>query len=290
VSESIRHQTRPSLQHFPRTRTRLRRWSVEWNRVGTQAQFFAKTIGLIWDAILNYKREIARLCAQISLGVGALAVIGGTVAIVVFIMISAGGLVAVVGHSALSNAGIEALQGFISAYLNTRIIGPLTSGFALSATVGAGATAQLGAMRISEEIDALEVMGIRTISFLASTRLIAGAIVVIPLYSIAVLAAYYAARIGTTYVFHQSSGVYDHYFFTFLHRSDVLWSYFQAIVIAFIVMLIHTYYGYTATGGPAGVGEATGRAVRASLIVLVMVSLFVSLAIYGQSGNFHLSG
>ena len=64
----------------------------------------------------------------------------------------------------------------------------------------------------------------------------------------------------------------------------------QAILIAVVVMLVHTYYGFTATGGPAGVGEAVGRGVRTSLVATVFVTLFVSLAVYGQSGNFHLSG
>ena len=59
---------------------------------------------------------------------------------------------------------------------------------------------------------------------------------------------------------------------------------------AVVVMLVHTYYGFTAHGGPAGVGEAVGRAVRTSLVSAVAVTLFVSLAIYGQSGNFNLSG
>ena len=70
----------------------------------------------------------------------------------------------------------------------------------------------------------------------------------------------------------------------------LIWSYFQVIAMAIVVMLVHTYYGYHATGGPAGVGEATGRAVRTSLIVLAVVTLFVALAIYGQSGAFNLSG
>jgi phospholipid/cholesterol/gamma-HCH transport system permease protein len=160
----------------------------------------------------------------------------------------------------------------------------------LAATIGAGATAQLGAMRINEEIDALEVMGIRSIAYLASTRLIAGVIVVIPLYCVAVLMSFLAARFGTTFIYGQSTGVYDHYFYTFLNPTDLIWSFFQAVSMAIVIMLVHTYYGFTATGGPAGVGEAVGRAVRTSLISAVFVVLFLSLAIYGQSGNFHLSG
>ncbi len=145
-------------------------------------------------------------------------------------------------------------------------------------------------MRISEEIDALEVMGIRSVAYLASTRVIAGVIVVIPLYCIAVLMAFLATRFGTTYVYGQSTGVYDHYFNTFLNPMDLVYSFLQAIAMAIVVMLVHTYYGYTATGGPAGVGEAVGRAVRTSLIAAIAVTVFVSLAIYGQSGNFNLSG
>jgi phospholipid/cholesterol/gamma-HCH transport system permease protein len=84
--------------------------------------------------------------------------------------------------------------------------------------------------------------------------------------------------------------VYDHYFNTFLNTTDIIWSFFQAIVMAVVIMLVHTYYGFTASGGPAGVGEAVGRAVRTSLVASALAVLLVSLAIYGQSGNFNLSG
>jgi phospholipid/cholesterol/gamma-HCH transport system permease protein len=102
--------------------------------------------------------------------------------------------------------------------------------------------------------------------------------------------AFLATRVGTTFVYGQSTGVYDHYFNTFLNPTDLIWSFLQAVAMAIVIMLVHTYYGFNATGGPAGVGEAVGRAVRTSLVSAVFVTLFVSLAIYGQSGNFHLSG
>jgi phospholipid/cholesterol/gamma-HCH transport system permease protein len=258
-------------------------------RIGRQTRFYAFTIRSIGDALVHYKAEVVRLIAQMSLGTGALALIGGTVVIVGFLTLSAGALIAVQGYNQLAGIGVEALTGFISAYINVRIIAPVTAGIALAATIGAGATAQLGAMRISEEIDALEVMGIRSVAYLASTRVVSGVLVVIPLYCVAVLMAFTAARLGTVWLYGQSSGVYDHYFNTFLIPSDLLWSFVQTIAMAIVVMLVHTYYGYTASGGPAGVGEAVGRAVRASLVSLVFVCLLVSLAIYGQSGSFHLA-
>jgi phospholipid/cholesterol/gamma-HCH transport system permease protein len=260
-----------------------------WNRVGTQTHFYANTIRSMRDAVMYYRIEIFRLAAQMSLGTGALGVIGGTVVIVGFLTLLVGALTAVQGYNQLAGIGVEALTGFVSAYINVRLIAPAIAGIALAATIGAGATAQLGAMRISEEIDALEVMGIRSVAYLASTRVITGVIVVIPLYCIAAVMAFLAARVGTVVVYGQSAGVYDHYFNTFLIPSDLLWSFFQVIVMAVVIMLIHTYYGYTASGGPAGVGEAVGRAVRASLVSAVLVILVISLAVYGQSGSFHLA-
>lgn len=274
---------------FMRVRRIVSSVTGPWNRIGTQTAFYARTLQSTADAVVNYKVEIVRLIAQMSLGTGALALVGGTVVVIGFLTLSAGALIAVQGYNQLSGLGVEALTGFISAYVNVRLIAPVVSGIALAATIGAGATAQIGAMRIAEEIDALEVMGIRSVSYLASTRVLTGVIVVIPLYCVAVLMSFSAARLGTTMVYGQSTGVYDHYFNTFLIPSDLLWSFVQVVAMAIVVMLIHTYYGYTASGGPAGVGEAVGRAVRASLVSLVFVNLLTSLAIYGQSGNFHLA-
>ena len=120
--------------------------------------------------------------------------------------------------------------------------------------------------------------------------MIAGFLVVIPLYCVGVLMAFWAARFGTTVLYGQSTGVYDHYFKTFLNPTDLIWSFGQCIALAVVIMLVHTYYGFTARGGPAGVGEAVGRAVRTSLIVSAFVLVMISLAVYGQSGNFNLAG
>ena len=265
-------------------------WRAGLTRIGTQAQFYVKTLAGVRDALTSYRVELIRLIAQMGLGTGALAVVGGTVVIVAFITVTTGALAAVIGYNQFADIGVEALTGFASAYFNVRLAAPLTAGVALAATIGAGATAQLGAMRINEEIDALEVMGIRAIGYLASTRFVAGIAVVIPLYCVAVLAAFVSARLSTTMIYGQSSGVYDHYFKTFLYPMDLVWSFFLAIAMSSVIMLVHTYYGFTATGGPAGVGEAVGRAVRTSLVASSVLTVFLSLAIYGQSGNFNLSG
>jgi phospholipid/cholesterol/gamma-HCH transport system permease protein len=273
---------------YQRVRRPARAVAAGYTRIGEQAQFYAQTIRSVRDLFVNYKVELVRLVAQMSLGTGALVMIGGTVAVVGFLMLAAGALVGEEGYSTLEGIGVEALAGFVAAFANVRLAAPAIAGVALAATIGAGATAQIGAMRINEEIDALEVIGVRSIAYLASSRLVAGILVIIPLYCVALIMSMFAAQTVAT-LYGQSVGVYNHYFETFLNPSDVLWSLLMVIATGALIMLIHTYYGYTATGGPAGVGEAVGRAVRTSLVVIVLVNLFLSLAIYGPTGNFHLS-
>jgi phospholipid/cholesterol/gamma-HCH transport system permease protein len=282
--------TAPSGVWFPRLTIMVRRLINEWNRLGSQTAFYVRALGFVWEAIVRYKVETLRLIANMSLGVGALAVIGGSVVIVTTLTMSVGGLVAIQLFRSLSDVGVQALSGFASAYINTRLAAPLVACIGLAATIGAGATAQLGAMRINEEIDALEVMGIRTITYLVSTRVVAGVVVTVPLWCMASLAGYMATRTLVIFAYGQAPGVYDHYFHTYLQPTDLIWSMLQVIGTATSIMLVHTYYGFNASGGPAGVGEAVGRAVRASLVVAVAVTLAVAMAAYGVSGDFNLSG
>jgi phospholipid/cholesterol/gamma-HCH transport system permease protein len=251
--------------------------------------FIVAAVGSIGHALRYYRRELLRLIAEIGMGTGAMAVIGGTVAIIGFVTLSGGSLIAIQGFASLGNIGVEAFTGFFAALVNVRIAAPVVAGQALAATVGAGATAELGAMRISEEIDALEVMGINSISFLVSTRIVAGFMVIAPLYGMAIIMSFLSAQLTTTLFYGQSNGTYEHYFRTFLRPDDVAWSFVQAIIISVIVMLNHCYYGFYASGGPVGVGQAVGRSMRASLIAIVLVVLLASLALYGTNTNFNLT-
>jgi phospholipid/cholesterol/gamma-HCH transport system permease protein len=275
---------------YPGLFRQLERPVGTFSRIGDHTIFYGKALAGAPFAAVHYRREVIRLIAEISMGAGTLAMIGGTVVIVGFLTLATGGVLAVQGYSSLGNIGIEALTGFLAAFINVRISAPVVVGIGLAATFGAGVTAQLGAMRINEEIDALESMAIRPISYLVSTRILAGMLAITPLYSIAVILSFIASQFTTTFLLGQSSGLYVHYFDTFLNPIDLLWSFLQAILMALTVLLIHTYYGYFASGGPSGVGVATGNAVRTSLVVVVSVTLLVSLSIYGSNGNFNLSG
>ena len=258
--------------------------------LGGQLRFYARSIGWSGRTIRRYKKEVFRLLAEVSLGTGALTVIGGTVGVIGFLAFFTGTEVGLQGYSALNQLGSAAFTGFVSAYFNTREIAPLVAGLALAATVGCGFTAQLGAMRISEEVDALEVMGIPSLPFLVTTRMIAGFIAVIPLYVIGLLSSYVATRLIATGYYGQSKGTYDHYFHLFLPPVDVLWSFGKVMVFAVVIILIHCYYGYTASGGPAGVGMAVGKAIRTSIVAINLVDFFLSLAIWGATTTVRIAG
>ncbi|HYG93646.1 MAG TPA: ABC transporter permease [Nocardioides sp.] len=260
------------------------------DNLGHELSFYLKVLAALPQSVARYPREILRILAEVTLGSGALAVIGGTVGVIVGMTFFTGAQVGLSGYAALNQLGTAAFTGFVSAYFNTREIAPLVAGIALAATVGCGFTAQLGAMRISEEIDAVEVMAVPSMQFLVTTRVVGGLIAIIPLYVVGLLSSYVASRLVVTQLYGQSSGTYDHYFNQFLPPGDVLWSFGKVLVFAVVVILIHCYHGYTASGGPAGVGVAVGRAVRTSIVAINVIDLLLSMAIWGTTTTVRLAG
>jgi phospholipid/cholesterol/gamma-HCH transport system permease protein len=279
-----------AAQRFPSTFNALGTARSGWRQLGDQTRFCAKALAEIVEVVIHYRAELLRQVAAMSLGTGALAVVGGTVAVMGFLTMSTAGTLVTQGFNQLSEVGVEAMIGFASAFVNTRLVTPFTAAIAFAATIGAGATAQLGAMRINEEIDALEVMGIRPIAYLASTRVAAGIIVAVPLMCIALVLGWVSGDLVVTALYGQANGVYDHYFNTFLNPADAVRGFVVTVAEVATIMLIHTYYGFNAAGGPAGVGTAVGRATRASLLASSFVIMFVTMALYGQTGDFSLAG
>jgi phospholipid/cholesterol/gamma-HCH transport system permease protein len=266
------------------------RWLAWLDMLGDQLVFYARALAWTPRAIRRYPREILRLLSEVSFGSGALALIGGTVGVMVGMTLFTGTVVGLQGYAALNQIGAAALTGFVSAYFNTREIAPLVAGLALSATVGAGFTATLGSMRINEEIDALEGMGVPSLPYLVTARIVAGAIAVIPLYAIGLVTSYFGSRLVTVTFNGQSPGTYDHYFGVFLSPVDVLWSFAKVLMFSVVVIGVHCYYGYRASGGPAGVGVAVGRAVRTAIVMINVIDFFMSLAIWGATTTVRVAG
>jgi len=265
--------------------------SLSWLDVlGDQIMFYVRALLWIPRTLRRYSKEILRLLTEVAFGSGGLALIGGSVIVMIGMTLATGIVVGLQGYYALNQIGAAAFTGFISAYFNTREIAPLVAGLALSATVGAGFTAQLGSMRINEEIDALEGMGVPSLPYLVTTRIIAGVTAIIPLYAIGLVSSYVASREVTVLFNGQSAGTYDHYFGLFLSPVDVLWSFVKVLLFSTVVIAVHCYYGYRASGGPAGVGTAVGRAVRTAIVVINIIDFFMSLAIWGATTTVRVAG
>lgn len=257
--------------------------------LGDQLSFQGKAYAHMPRAIRHYSREILRQLAEVSLGSGALALIGGTVMVIGFLTAASGIEVGLQAYTSFDNIGVSTLSGFFSAYFNTREVAPIIAGIALTATVGAGFTAQIGAMRVSEEIDALEVMAVHPVPYLVTTRIIAGLIAVVPLFAIALMMCWLATYLVVTVGYDQAPGTYQHYFSTFLIPGDLFLAIAKVILMALVIVSICCYHGFRASGGPAGVGEAVGKAVRSALICTMFIDLIFAVAIWGGP-SVHIAG
>jgi phospholipid/cholesterol/gamma-HCH transport system permease protein len=293
-ASALREPT-PSLSEAARRATH---WSGIRGRASSTGAQALGALDLVFDQLrfylkvvvdlpkgLRYRREITVLVSDITIGTGALVIGGGMFFVVTSIAFFTGTEVGLEGFTGLQQIGAQAFVGIISSLANTREITPLVAGVALAAQVGAGFTAQLGAMRISEEIDALEVMSVDSFSYLVTTRVWAALICMVPLYLAALFASFLATEVIVTKFFGLSTGVYQHYFNLFLPPIDVLYSFIKAIVFAIAVTMIHCYYGYNAKGGPEGVGVAAGRAIRISIIAVVILNLLLSQVMFGGASS-----
>ena len=148
---TVRHRTR-GFRELVRSTT--------LDELGDQMSFYVPALAWTPRTLRRYRKEVLRLLAEVAFGSGALAVIGGTIGVMVAMTLFTGVLVGLQGYGALDQIGTSALTGFLSAFFNTREIAPLVAGRRSLRDRRRGFTAQLGAMRISEEVDALEVMGV----------------------------------------------------------------------------------------------------------------------------------
>jgi phospholipid/cholesterol/gamma-HCH transport system permease protein len=267
----------------------VRRAAAPFEEGVDQARFYVSCFKALPPA-LRYRGVILNLISDITIGVGALLFGAGMFFVIFSMAFFTGTQVGLEGFQGLQQIGAEAFVGLISSFANTREITPLVAGVALAAQVGCGYTAELGAARISEEIDALEVMAVPPMVYMVATRIWAALITMIPLYLAALFSSYLATQAIVTKFFELSSGTYTHYFQLFLPATDIFYSVVKAIIFAVVVTLIHCYYGYNASGGPAGVGIATGKAIRMSIVVVVVLNLFLSLLMWGGGDTIAIAG
>ena len=252
--------------------------------------FVIQALASVPLVIRRYRKEYLRLIGEVTFGSRILAVVASTVVVAALLSAVVGVQLALEGYQALDIIGLGPLAGYLSAFANTRELTPLLTAFGLAAQMGCRFTSELGAMRVTDEIDALEVMSVPSLAYLVTTRIMAALTVAIPLYLAALAGSYLATQITVVAVGHQGAGTYQHYFHEVLTGRDVLLSVVKVVVFAILITSIHCYYGYNAAGGPEGVGKAAGRAIRASVVSIAFSDMLMTILFWGTSSGIKVSG
>ncbi|GAY16454.1 ABC transporter permease [Mycobacterium sp. shizuoka-1] len=259
-------------------------------RLGHMLVFFIRAVAGVPIVLRHYRTEFARLLSDIAWGNGSLVVGGGTAGVALVLGVTVGAIVGIEGYNFLNLLGLGPATGIISSLVNTRELAPIAASLAFATQGGCRFTAQLGSMRIAEEIDALDSLAIRPIPYLVTTRLMASVVAVIPLYVLCLAVSYLTTQIVVEVISGGSNGAYLHYFTLMLSGTDVLYSLLKAVVFVWIASTIQCYYGFYASGGPEGVGIAAGHAMRAAITVTIIVNMLLTMALWSVDAGARFGG
>lgn len=261
-----------------------------FGQIGQFVVFCTETFWTLPITVRRYRRQTLQAMNNLAWGRGSLIVDGGVISVLVILGFAIGGTVAVEAFATLNMIGFGALSGIVGGLANVREMAPLVAGIAFAAQAGCRMTAEIGAMRIAEEIDATQAMGLRPIPFVVGTRLVGAMMCVIPGFLLTLVTSFFVSSTVISVFHSQPGGTYNHYFVQFLPFEDIMYSLFKATVFCIAVTLIHCYYGYFTTGGPVGVGRASGRAIRASLVAIMVLDVGLTIALWGLQPVFVFKG
>lgn len=239
--------------------------------------------GFVWEGFKGIRRlgpyasEVLRQTALLATG---------SMLVIVWISFLAGATCGIEGAAIARALGAGIAGPLFSAFCTTREVVPFIFGFIVAAKVGGGIVAQLGAMRVNEEVDAMEVMGVPSITYLISTRMLA-AMLIMPVAYLLALGAGQAASWLTSYVRTGdiSQGTWELVFYTALSPLDILYSVIKGLVISFFVIVTALHYGYRVRGGPVEVGTATAQSMGVNLILVTVLNMIMTFVFWGFNPN-----
>jgi phospholipid/cholesterol/gamma-HCH transport system permease protein len=189
------------------------------------------------------------------------------------------------------SVGSPAYAGVFAAWCDLRELVPYAFGYMMSAKVGTGIVAELGSMRISDEIDALEVMGISSMTFLCATRLLAAWLVLPFMYLAGIGAGFFASYLAVVeQIGEVSSGGFFLIFWMFQNPPDLLYSVIKGMAMATAIVLVGCYYGYTASGGPVGVGTATAKSMVLNIVLVHLIGMLGTQVFWGANPRAPIGG
>jgi phospholipid/cholesterol/gamma-HCH transport system permease protein len=257
----------------------------EWlTQTGEIARFAWRVVGDV------YGMRVLRFFGE-SLRQAGILIVGSTLVIWALVFLMGIGVCGIGGAYFTLSTGAPSYSGVFSAWCDLREAVPYAFGYMMSAKVGTGIVAELGAMRISEEIDALEVMGIDSMVFLCATRLLAAWIVLPFMYIAAVGIAFFGSYLGAVVQLgFVSSGGFLLIFWQFQNAPDLLFSLIKGMGMATVIVLVGCYYGYNASGGPVGVGTATAKSMVLNLVFVTLIGMLGTQVFWGANPRAPIGG
>lgn len=206
--------------------------------------------------------------------------------VIVFIQLVSGFMFAVQGHYIMRQFGATGYVAVFPAWGGLRFSVPEMAGWILAAKVGCGLVAEIGSARISDEIDALEVMGIDSKVYMVATRVLAAILAMPFLYAISLFLYYLGAYVSSVYLLHTvSSGGFLTVLWVLQNASDMLYSMLFGLACGLVVILVGCYYGYHARGGPVGVGQNTAKSMVINMILVSLIGLICGALFWGGNPN-----
>jgi phospholipid/cholesterol/gamma-HCH transport system permease protein len=258
-----------------------RQWAAA---TGEIARFTGMIVREVWGLqVLRFFGEALRQAGIL--------IVGSTAVIWALVFLNGLGTCGIAGAYFTQSQGVPSYAGLFSAWCNLREGIPYAFGYMMSAKVGTGIVAELGAMRISEEIDALEVMGVNSMTFLCATRLLAAWMVLPFMYiggiGVAFVGSYIAVvqQIGFT-----SAGGYLLIFWQYQNPGDLFFSLVKGMTMATSIVLVACYYGYNASGGPVGVGRATAKSMVLNLVLVTLIGMLGTQVFWGANPRAPVGG
>jgi phospholipid/cholesterol/gamma-HCH transport system permease protein len=258
-----------------------REWLTATGEIG---KFTGRVVGDVYGLrVLRFFGEALRQ--------SGILIVGSSGVIWAFVFITGLGTCGVEGAYFTQSQGAPAYAGVFTAWCDLREAVPYVFGYMMAAKVGTGIVAELGAMRISEEIDALEVMGVDSMVFLCATRLLAAWIVLPFMYIVAIGIAYFGSYLAVVeQIGFTSAGGYLLIFWQFQNAPDFLFSVIKGMTMATAIVLVACYYGYNASGGPVGVGRATAKSMVLNLVLVNLIGMLGSQVFWGANPRAPIGG
>lgn len=245
--------------------------------VGSFVEFVGQVFREMPTAIRLYPAEIVHHCG---------AQIRQNFLVAIFMLFMMGAVMGLTANFLFASIGIDSLIAAVNSVAGLRGMCQVVFGWIIAAKLGCGIVAELGAMRISEEIDALEVMGVRSVPYLASTRVIAAGITMPLLFVVGLLVNFGAGWLFNVELLNTvSSGGFEYFLYLFQNGKDFTIAMAWALVLGVMIVVVACYFGYTASGGPVGVGRATAQSMLVNLVLVSIVGMVLVQLFYGNSPN-----